>query len=195
MEKIRKKEKGLLVILIIYINIIAVLLGFSLFSVSTGKASIVLNGIGVDSKGYVYVGHDKRIDVYNDSEFIKKISIPTSRGYGFTIDNDNILLSTGDYTYLMNLDGEILSKQSDSYENHIYSENSFRNASGDSFKVKSLLFRTKVVKNGKTTVYQISDWDLIAKLFLEVSVVSVPVVVFGFIKISKRSKRERISCR
>lgn len=159
-----------------------------LFSVATGKANIIINGIAVDSKGFVYVGYDRKINVYNNSELVKKISIPTSRGYGFTIDNDNILLSTGDYTYLMNLDGTVLDKQLDSYENHVYSKYSFKNTVGDSFKVKSILFKTQIVKNNNITVYQISKSDFMAKLFFEISCLSIVIVVPCLIKIFKHSK-------
>lgn len=188
MQKLWSEKRNLLIFLVFYVNIIAFLLGFSLFSVATGKANIIINGIAVDSKGFVYVGYDRKINVYNNSELVKKISIPTSRGYGFTIDNDNILLSTGDYTYLMNLDGTVLDKQLDSYENHVYSKYSFKNTVGDSFKVKSILFKTQIVKNNNITVYQISKSDFMAKLFFEISCLSIVIVVPCLIKIFKHSK-------
>ena len=191
MQKLWSKKRSLLVFLVIYINITALLLGFSLFSVATGKANIIINGIAVDSKGYVYVGYDRKIEVYNNSEFVKKFSIPTSRGYGFTIDNDYILLSTGDYTYSMNLDGIVLDKQLDSYKNHVYSKYSFENIVGDSFRVKSMLFKTRIVKNNNTIVYQISKKDLMVKLLFEISCLSVIIVVPCLIKIVKTSKHNQ----
>lgn len=154
-----------MIILIIYVNIVAVLLGFSLFSVATGKANIVINGFAVDSSGFVYIGHDKCIEVYSECNMIKRISVPTSRGYAFTIDDDKIILSDGDCTYLMNLNGETADKQPNARNNLVYSRHSFVDSSGDFFKLKNVLGRTAIVKNSSDVVYRISDRDLITKLF------------------------------
>ena len=180
MQKLWSKKS--IFIMIIFTNIIAILLGFSLFSVATGKANIVLNGIAVDSKGVVYIGYDKSIEVYNESKFIKKIPIPTSRGYEFTIDDDNIVFFTGEYIYLLSLDGKVIDKKLDSYENHVYSKNTFKSESGDVYKIESVLLKTKVIKNNNEIMYQISDRDLIAKIFFEISVLSVAILIVPEIK-------------
>lgn len=192
MKKQQRQKKNisvlLMIILIIYVNIVAVLFGFSLFSVATGKANIVINGFAVDSSGFVYIGHDKCIEVYSECNMIKRISVPTSRGYAFTIDGDKIILSDGDCTYLMNLNGETADKQPNARNNLVYSRHSFVDSSGDSFKLKNVLGRTAIVKNSSDVVYRISDRDLIAKLFFEISVISVLIIVFLIIFLFRRFK-------
>lgn len=99
-------KKRIIILLIIYINLLGALMAFSLFSVATGRADIVISGIAADSDGRVYVGCDKGIEIYEKSELIRRVSIPTSRGYKFTIVNDRIILSDGDYIYTINSNGE-----------------------------------------------------------------------------------------
>lgn len=181
-------KKRVIILLIIYVNLLGALMAFSLFSVATGKADIVISGIATDSDGRVYVGCDKGIEIYDQSELVRKMSIPTSRGYKFTIVNDRIILSDGDYIYTINSNGEILGTQTDSYENHVRSGNTFKAVNGDIYRVKSFLFRTKIIKNDNTVVYRISDRDLAAKLALEIAGLSVVIGVPCFVSKFKKSK-------
>ena len=174
-------KKRVVILLIIYVNLLGALMAFSLFSVATGKADIVISG-------RVYVGCDKGIEIYDQSELVRKMSIPTSRGYKFTIVNDRIILSDGDYIYTINSNGEILGTQTDSYENHVRSGNTFKAVNGDIYRVKSFLFRTKIIKNDNTVVYRISDRDLAAKLALEIAGLSVVIGVPCFVSKFKKSK-------
>lgn len=181
-------KKRIIILLIIYINLLGALMAFSLFSVATGRADIVISGIAADSDGRVYVGCDKGIEIYEKSELIRRISIPTSRGYKFTIVNDRIILSDGDYIYTINSNGEILSTQTDTYGNHVRAGYTFKAENGDIYRVKSFLFRTKIIKNDNTVVYRISDRDLAAKLALEIAGLSVVIGVPCFVSEFKKSK-------
>ncbi|HAY72933.1 MAG TPA: hypothetical protein DCY31_03610 [Ruminococcaceae bacterium] len=181
-------KKRVVILLIIYVNLLGALMAFSLFSVATGKADIVISGIATDSDGRVYVGCDKGIEIYDQSELVRKMPIPTSRGYKFTIVNDRIILSDGDYIYTINSDGEILDTQTDSYENHVHSGYTFKAENGDIYRVKSFLFRTKIVKNDNTVAYRISNRDLAVKLALEIAALSVVIGVPCFVSKFKKSK-------
>lgn len=71
-------------------------------------------GFAVDNNQNIYIGRLTRIDVYSNNEFQYSIDAHTSRGYAFTITEDQtILLSTSIFVYEMTLDGEIISKYED----------------------------------------------------------------------------------
>lgn len=182
MQEKDRNRKRLIICLILFANFFGALMLFSLISVASGKANITISGIAADFEGLVYVGYDKGINVYSNSDFLKQIDIPTSRGYDFTVKNDKIILSDGETVYSLSLDGEILNKQPQADSEYIHSESSFKAENGDVYKVKSALFRTRIVKNDDTTVYRISNLDFAVKLIFEFCLISVAIFVPWFIK-------------
>ena len=62
---------------------------------SKHSVTISYNGFGIDSTGILYVGKNSAIEKIKDGKVIETLSPQTSRGYAFTIKNDDtILLST-----------------------------------------------------------------------------------------------------
>ena len=70
--------------------------GFSMIGVLSNRSNISYKGFAVDSKGTVYVGFNSgRIKKFDNNKLIGSISAQTSRGYDFTIiENDVSKFST-----------------------------------------------------------------------------------------------------
>ena len=80
----------------------------------TGKVTIQYQGFGIDSNEVVYVGKQRQIQKIYNNNVVATINPRTSRGYAFTVqNNDTILLSTSSTVYTLNLEGEVISKQED----------------------------------------------------------------------------------
>ena len=94
--------------------IIWLVLAFCLVLMNTGRVSITYSGFGVDSAGVLYVGKEGVIEKYDGNKMIGEISPQTSRGYAFTVkEDDTILLSTADMVYKLDLSGKVLDEWED----------------------------------------------------------------------------------
>lgn len=70
------------------------------------------HGFGVDSNGYVYIGKSDQVEVFEEGRMIRAIQLPPHRAYYFTVQaDDTILFSNSDYYYVLDLNGDVLSKK------------------------------------------------------------------------------------
>lgn len=118
----------------------------------THTYSISYSGFAVDSQGIIYIGVDNgKICKYDDGELIDTIPAYTSRGYNFTItENDTVFVHCGDRAYFTDLEGNILEK----FEEDIPYFSEFRKnkrvfVSGDGTKYEQRFNfgRTKIIKH------------------------------------------------
>lgn len=156
--------------------------------IASGTVTVSISNFAVDSNDRIYIGKDMQILVYDHGKLVDSITPPTSRGYTFTItDEDNILLSTASYVYLMDTNGNILAKEkedgTDTF-NHLHrNRNEFISSKGDSYRMTNRLFRTTITKNGAEIVYQISVLSVVVKLALVGS--SIGMAMFVIIWLEK----------
>lgn len=139
---------------------------------------------GVDSQNRVYVSHPSEIRVYEDGIPVNQIPAQTSRGYMFSVlPNDTILLSTATKVYTMDLSGNILNQQED-IGTHTYNEiqrnrKEVTSSQGDYYRIRNSIGRTKIVKNGIETVYQISILSVIVKSLMVLCIVLFVLFIVG----------------
>lgn len=132
----------------------------SLLNVGENKVS----SFAADSSGLIYVAAEDTIEVYQNLEHIRSISIPSGyRSFYFTIcEDDTILLvklSQSKTVYIMDLNGNVL----DSWEESnldtfykVYHKKEYVSVSGDTYKIKGNWLLPKIVKNGEEIVYRVS---------------------------------------
>ena len=107
--KVTKKQIYILAIFSIIIFIF--FLSISILH-SKGLYTVQYSGFGIDSHGTLYVGTDLGIKKYQNDIESGNINPQTSRGYSFTMqNNDTILLSVSDEFITMDLDGNVLSRK------------------------------------------------------------------------------------
>ena len=177
-------------ILIIYLAIFFPIIILVLFTTSTGKACVSFRGFAVDREENLYLGKAAEIDVLNSQgKFIKNIRVPTSRGYEFTITHENeILISTSDYLYYMDLNGNLIEKTriNDCADDPIVNKNRhhFKLDDNTEYIMKNEFLRTKIYRLEYGTeeqnirlIYQMPMFDYIIRLLLVLFVIGSFIII------------------
>lgn len=169
----------------VYIVVVSFICIFILVLEISGNVCTSYRGFAVDNEENIYIGK-KNIEVYSlQGEFLRSINPQTTRGYSFTIaSNDNILISTGDYLYTIDLFGNVINKKSiDDYADDPLSGISTKkyiSANGKKYIIKNRLFRTGVYRlNGKQEIkiYEMPLFDYIIKLLSYITYLSMITVI------------------
>ena len=173
---------------------LALIIIFCIFSIASGSADIQIKSFAVDSAERMYVGTESRIDVFDQGVHVFSISPQTSRGYMFTItEDDTILLSTGTIVYSMELDGKVIGswddKASGVYNNLQKSRSGFISKNNDIYTKKNTFGRTKIVKNDDITVYEITVFSYIVKLLFYGSSAGMLLLIFNLLSINRRKQK------
>ena len=147
--------------------IIWLVLAFCLVLMNTGRVSITYSGFGVDSAGVLYVGKEGVIEKYDGNKMIGEISPQTSRGYAFTVkEDDTILLSTADMVYKLDLSGKVLDEWEDegtSTFNDLQFIRKFIAKDGRQYAMK-LHFGRTIICSGKDVIYKMPMLDYIVRI-------------------------------
>ena len=132
-----------------------------------GNVSITYSGFGVDSAGVLYVGKEGVIEKYDGNKMIGEISPQTSRGYAFTIkEDDSILLSTADMVYKLDLSGKVLDEWEDegtSTFNDLQYIRKFVGKDGRQYTMK-LHFGRTIIYSGEDVIYKMPMLDYIVRI-------------------------------
>ena len=179
--------------LVIYLIIVWPIMLVCFLSMIAGHVSVIYNGFAIDSLDNLYVGKQTKIEKYYEGELIDTINPHSSRTYAFTIQNDEIILSNTSAVYIMDLDGNVISKHED-FEtktfNELQHQKKFTTADGKTYFLKSSFGRKKVVSEDGNVIYNMPVKDYIVKLmFIAVFVISfifVPTMIY-------KSRKEKIS--
>ncbi len=189
-DKIMRLGKLLIIFLLILFPIITI----CNVLMSMGIVSITYSGFGVDSLGVLYVGKENTIEKYKDGKMIGKISPQTSRGYAFTIqEDDTILLSTASIVYKIDHSGKILDEWEDedtSTFNDVQFIRKFIAKDGRKYVMKSLLGRTVIYCNNDI-IYKMPLLDYIVKILWFSCFLIGFVFVIAFIKERFKNKPNR----
>lgn len=168
------------IVVMLIFSVLALLIGCNVVDVN-------LSCFSVDTSGYLYIGKNGEIEVYEDDRIARTIDPKTSHGYMFTIqDDDTILMSTASLVYSMDLYGNILDSWKDegtrTYNELQYKRNKFITSSGDVYQLKGKLGWTRIVKNGTFVVYRIPTGTYLVKLGLYIGVIDFIIIVSAFLK-------------
>lgn len=122
--------------------------------IASGKVNLGYQGFAVDKYGNVYLGKNSRIDVYNgNGDFLRSLDSQTNRGYGLTIlKGDKVFVDTGDYYYLMDLDGNVLQETDVTtlddipYLGFIYNQTRFTADDGSEYRMLRTFGGVKIIR-------------------------------------------------
>ena len=155
-----------------------------LLLINIGKATITYSGFGVDSAGILYIGKDDVIEKYENNKLLGTISPQTSRGYAFTLqEDDTILLSTASNVYKLDLAGKVLDKWEDegtSTFNKLQYIRKFKAKDGREYLMKLQLGRT-VICSGDDVIYKMPMLDYIVRILWWSNFVALLVFFITFI--------------
>ena len=130
-----------------------------IFLVFLDLLPIAYNGFGVDSAGRLYVGRGHHIEVWEDGQRVNTIRKGTSRGYVFTVqEDDTILLAMGHSVMVMDLEGTTILKDWEDERQEtsdLLEENKFvfTDVTGAQYYAGNLRGRFSILR-GKTVIYQ-----------------------------------------
>jgi len=149
-------------------------------------ATPFIRSFAVDSEGKVYISEKDSIAIYYDKTEIGRIDVDARRPWYFTVtEEDEIWCCTASTLWRLDRDGnELERKQERGAQTYSKLQFSFRDEDqqGNTYKRVSYLGRTKIVKNGTETVYQISVLSLFTKILLYVGVIGFPIGVISIVK-------------
>ncbi|MBQ9994118.1 MAG: hypothetical protein IJP17_05345 [Clostridia bacterium] len=178
--------------LIIYLICAFPIIAACFIMIASGAVSISYSGFALDSAGVLYIGTDTKIEKYYGGEMIGAINPQTSRGYAFTIQNDDtILLSTASTVYTLDLSGNVLDKQEDvgtrTFNELQKSKRYFITQDNREYVMKSQLGRTIISSDGDI-IYQMPMMDYVVKIALVLvglsCLVFAPIIVIKWRKCS-----------
>lgn len=147
-----------------------------------GYANTDFNGFAVDSNNCLYIGKERRIEIYKNNYLINTINPPTSRAYIFSIQNDDtIILSTASVVYIMDLEGNIIRSYEDTYTQTYNSlkktKNKFSTKDGEQYSVKHRFSRLEIVNSNNIQIYQMPLLDFIVRIVFVISFLGLWILI------------------
>ena len=189
--------KGLKSIGIVLFGLLTFAYSVTIVGLLSNKFDISYQGFAVDNEENFYLGfYSGKIKKINDGKVLKTISAQTSRGYDFTItENDTLYITCGDVAYFVDLDGNILEKITDNIQpfyKYRYNKSVFVASDGTKYERKINFGKTKFIKHQdqqEITVYEMPLEDYLAKLILVVGSVIIYGTIIVFIIKQRRPIR------
>ncbi|MCI5513872.1 MAG: hypothetical protein MR471_07140 [Clostridia bacterium] len=175
----------------VFLLIICPIVIFALVSFISGKAISQYVGFAVDSSERLYVGTNAGIEVYENGVKVKTIEPPSSRSYVFTIEDEKIVSSVGDAICIFSLDGELLERYEDSFDNFLKMKSNstgFVSPSGKEYGSKNTLGYHKIMQGDKC-VYAMPLFSYIVNvLFVACIICILSFVIVMVIKMYRSRK-------
>ena len=114
-------KKRVIIKIVILLFVYASMVYFVLGALFTGKAMGNIHGFAVNEEGIVYIGTDDGIVCYSGDTVVKRIDLPLSRSYAFTIkDGGYILCTDGEMSFLVSENGDVAFKtETDAYSQFV----------------------------------------------------------------------------
>lgn len=164
--------------LAIFIWIVVPIIAFCFFMTFSGRATVSIHGFAVDSSDNLYIGKERKIEVYQENRIINSIPIQYT-DYVFTIKKgQEIIFSADNYTHYLDLQGNEFKKEKDT---HTYSAlcqiNKFDSENGDIYTKSNLFGYTRIIRNNSEVVYSMPKFDYIILILIVLAFGSMVVFV------------------
>jgi len=188
METVPKKTITI-VFLWIVVTFVSVML------IITGAVTLSVESFAVDKNDRLYVSTVNGIAVYEEGIRVDRISLPTSRGYQFTVQrNDTILLSTSTEVYTLDMSGNILSQREDVGSRTFYqlqaNRRNFKSRNGDNYRMRGTFGCTRIIKNDSEVVFRTGALSAIVAFTLVFGSMTVAAfVLWNTMKVLKNHSR------
>lgn len=114
----------------------------SISLIGSGTVVTSYEGFALDSNENLYLGEYGKINVYKEGSLLYSVDAHTSRAYAFTIQNDEILISTAETVYITDLSGNVISSYEDadtSLFNKLKKDKNSFSLNGNTYKIQKTL--------------------------------------------------------
>lgn len=139
-----KKMKRLSLFSIVSLFIIFFVMLISISLIGSGTVVTSYEGFALDSNENLYLGEYSKINVYKEDSLLYSVDAHTSRAYAFTIQNDEILISTAETVYITDLSGNVINSYKDtdtSLFNELKSNKDSFSLNGSTYKMQKKLWQ------------------------------------------------------
>lgn len=136
------KRLSLFSIVSLFIIFFVMLISISL--IGSGTVVTSYEGFALDSNENLYLGEYGKINVYKEGSLLYSVDAHTSRAYAFTIQNDEILISTAETVYITDLSGNVINSYKDtdtSLFNELKSNKDSFSLNGSTYKMQKKLWQ------------------------------------------------------
>lgn len=136
------KRLSLFSIVSLFILFFVMLISISL--IGSGTVVTSYEGFALDSNENLYLGEYGKINVYKEGSLLYSVDAHTSRAYAFTIQNDEILISTAETVYITDLSGNVINSYKDtdtSLFNELKSNKDSFSLNGSTYKMQKKLWQ------------------------------------------------------
>lgn len=184
------KRLSLFSIVSLFIIFFVMLISISL--IGSGTVVTSYEGFALDSNENLYLGEYGKINVYKEGSLLYSVDAHTSRAYAFTIQNDEILISTAETVYITDLSGNVINSYKDtdtSLFNELKSNKDSFSLNGSTYKMQKNFGRRRIVKDDGKVIYQMPLLDYIVKIGILISMLWLAVLAI-YLVISFRKKAE-----
>ena len=152
------KRLSLFSIVSLFILFFVMLISISL--IGSGTVVTSYEGFALDSNENLYLGEYGKINVYKEGSLLYSVDAHTSRAYAFTIQNDEILISTAETVYITDLSGNVINSYKDtdtSLFNELKSNKDSFSLNGSTYKMQKNFGRSRIVDAKGLIVAGMSD--------------------------------------
>lgn len=152
----------------------------------TGYIQPYVGSFSVDYEDNLYVGLNRKIEVYNEDGLLRTITEVTNRTFYFTIKEDHILLATTSGVYVLDLLGNVVEKSEHDPDlfRQLERESKVKEKkfNGEVYRKESPLGWTRIQNQETKTIYKISALSYIMKVLFPLCMLSFFILVLYFTK-------------
>lgn len=136
-----EKDEAFITFSIVSLFILFFVMLISISLIGSGTVVTSYEGFALDSNENLYLGEYGKINVYKEGSLLYSVDAHTSRAYAFTIQNDEILISTAETVYITDLSGNVINSYKDtdtSLFNELKSNKDSFSLNGSTYKMQKL---------------------------------------------------------
>ena len=172
---------------------IPALLVFLLTGIAVLRGSIALSysSMAVDAEGRLYLGRGDRIEIYEAGTRTASIAPKAGKSYLFTLQGEELVLSTGKTVITLDLQGNGIDQQPDEngtvYQQLKAQKGTFTAADGTVYTLRHEMLATEVTAQDGTVLYAEPGWANVLKPLLALAALYV-VFAAGYVALDRFAK-------
>lgn len=172
---------------------IPALLVFLLTGIAVLRGTIALSysSMAVDAEGRLYLGRGGRIEIYEAGTRTASIAPKAGKSYLFTLQGEELVLSTGKTVITLDLQGNGIDQQPDEngtvYQQLKAQKGTFTAADGTVYTLRHEMLATEVTAQDGTVLYAEPGWANVLKPLLALAALYV-VFAAGYVALDRFAK-------
>ena len=172
---------------------IPALLVFLLTGIAVLRGTIALSysSMAVDAEGRLYLGRGDRIEIYEAGTRTASIAPKAGKSYLFTLQGEELVLSTGKTVITLDLQGNGIDQQPDEngtvYQQLKAQKGTFTAADGTVYTLRHEMLATEVTAQDGTVLYAEPRWANVLKPLLALAALYV-VFAAGYVALDRFAK-------